>query len=150
MEPGFQKRLKRLVKTPKLHFLDSGLLGALLGVTAERIARDRTAFGALLETFVFAEVLKHASWSGESCALYHHRDKDHDEVDLVIEAAGGTVIGLELKASATVSVEDFKGIRKLAAACGDNFRLGAVLYDGDRTVPFGDRLFAAPIACLWG
>lgn len=94
--------------------------------------------------------LKHASWSGESYALYHYRDKDQDEVDLVIEAAGGTLIGLEVKASATVNVADFKGLRKLAAACGNDFRLGAVFYDGERTVPLGDRLLAAPVSCLWG
>jgi len=150
VEPWFQNRLKRLIKTPKLHFLDSGLLGALLGMTTESIARDRAAFGALLETFVFAEVMKHVSCSGESYALYHYRDKDQEEVDLVIEAARGAVIGLEVKASATVNAEDFRGIRRLAAACGDDFKLGMVLYDGHRTVPFGDRLFAAPISCLWG
>ena len=53
VEPWFRNQLKRLVKTPKLHFLDSGLLGALLGATAERIAKDRSIFGPLLETFVF-------------------------------------------------------------------------------------------------
>jgi uncharacterized protein len=150
VEPWYQNRLKRLVKTPKLHFLDSGLLGALLGITAERIATNRAAFGSLLETFVFAEVLKHASWSGENYSLHHFRDKDQDEVDLVIEATRGTMIGLEVKASATVNADDFKGMRKLAVACSDNFKLGVVLYDGDKTVPFGHRLFAAPISCLWG
>ena len=149
VEPWFRNQLKRLVKTPKLHFLDSGLLGALLGATAERIAKDRSSFGPLLETFVFSEVLKQASWSGESCALYHYRDKDHDEVDLVIETGSGALVGIEVKASATVNASNFKGLRKLAEACGDNFKLGVVLYDGGRPVPFGDRLVAAPMSCLW-
>src|SRR5712691_2722324 len=132
VEPWFQNQLKRLVKTPKLHFLDSGLLGALL------------------ETFVFSEVLKQASWFGESCALYHYRDKDQDEVDLVIETGSGAVVGIEVKASATVNAGDFKGLRKLADACGDNFKLGVILYDSGSAVPFGDRLVAAPMSCLWG
>ncbi len=68
-------------KDAQADFLDSGLLGALLGATAERIAKDRSILGPL-ETFVFSEVLKQASWFGESCALYHYRDKDQDEVDL--------------------------------------------------------------------
>ena len=110
-EPWFQNQLKRLVKTPKLHFLDSGLLGALLGATAERIAKDRSSFGPLLETFVFSEVLKQASWFGESCALYHYRDKDQDEVDLVIETGSGALVGIEVKASATVNAGDFKGLK---------------------------------------
>jgi uncharacterized protein len=149
VEPWFQNHLKRLVKTPKLHFLDSGLLGALLGATPERITKDRSSFGPLLETFVFSEVLKQASWFGESCVLYHYRDKDQDEVDLVIEAASGALVGVEVKASATVNAGDFRGIRKLADASGDNFKLGVVLYDGAKPVHFGDHLVAAPISCLW-
>jgi uncharacterized protein len=149
VEPWFRNQLKRLVKTPKLHFLDSGLLGALLGTTAERIANDRSSFGPLLETFIFSEVLKQASWFGENCTLYHYRDKDQDEVDLVIEAGSGALVGIEVKASATVNAGDFKGLRKLEKACGNNFKLGVVLYDGQRPVPFGDRLVAAPMSCLW-
>ena len=150
VEPWFRNQLKRLVKTPKLHFLDSGLLATLLGATTERVARDRSIFGTMLETFVFSEVLKQASWLGETCAVYHYRDKDQDEVDLVIEAGDGALIGIEVKASATVNAGDFKGLRKLADACGRDFRLGLVLYDGAKAVPFGDRLIAAPIPCLWG
>jgi predicted AAA+ superfamily ATPase len=149
LEPWFRNQLKRLVKTPKLHFLDSGLLGALLGATVERIAKDRSIFGPLLETFVFSEVLKQTSWFGESCALYHYRDKDQDEVDLLVETGSGALVGIEVKASATVNAGDFKGLRKLADASGNNFKLGVVLYDSGRTVPFGDRLVAAPMSCLW-
>jgi len=150
VEPWFRNPLKRLVKTPKLHFLDSGLLGALLAITTERVSRDRSILGALLETFVFAEVLKQVSWSDESYALFHYRDKDQDEVDLVVEAGSGTLIGLEVKAGATVSADDFRGLRKLSAASSEDFKLGVVLYDGEQTLPFGDRFFAAPISCLWG
>lgn len=150
VEPWFRNQLKRLVKTPKLHFLDSGLLATLLGATTERVARDRSIFGTMLETFVFSEVLKQASWLGETCAVYHYRDKDQNEVDLVIEAGDGALIGIEVKASATVNAGDFKGLRKLSDACGRDFRLGLVLYDGAKPVPFGDRLIAAPMPCLWG
>jgi predicted AAA+ superfamily ATPase len=150
VEPWFRNQLKRLVRTPKLHFLDSGLLGSLLGATAERIAKDRSSFGSLLETFVFSEVLKQTSWFGESCALYHYRDKDQDEVDLVIETGSGALVNIEVGASATVNAGDFKGIRKLADACGDNCKLGVVLFDGRNSVRFGDRLVAAPMSCLWG
>jgi uncharacterized protein len=150
VEPWFRNRLKRLVKTPKLHFLDSGLLSVLLEASAERVARDRAIFGTLLETFVFAELLKQTSWSDESYVFHHYRDKDQDEVDLVIEAGNGTLIGIEVKAGATVRAEDFRALRKLASACGDDFKLGVVLYDGEKPLPFGDHFFAAPISCLWG
>jgi predicted AAA+ superfamily ATPase len=150
VEPWFRNRLKRLVKTPRLHFIDSGLLAAMLGLTAERIARERSLVGALLETFVFSELLKQSTWLDEPCSLWHFRDKDLDEVDVVLENDAGELVGIEVKAAATATAHDFKGLRKLADAARNAFRLGLVLYDGDQAVPFGDRLFAAPIACLWG
>lgn len=150
VEPWFRNRLKRLVKTPKLHFLDSGLLATLLGASAQRIARNRSILGPLLEAFVFSEIMKQADWLDEACVLHHYRDKDQDEVDLIVESDAGALIGIEIKATATVGGGDFKGLRKLADACGDDFKLGVVLYDGDKTVPFGERLFAAPLSSLWG
>jgi predicted AAA+ superfamily ATPase len=150
VEPWLRNRLKRLVKTPKLHFLDSGLLAATLGGTPARIARDRAILGPLLEAFVYSEILKQADWFGGGCAVHHFRDKDGDEVDFVAENDEGAVAGIEVKAAATVGRGDFKGLRKLADACGDGFRLGIVLYDGDEVVPFGEKMYAAPVSCLWG
>ena len=150
IDPWFRNRIKRLVKTPKLHFLDAGLLAATLRVSAERIARDRALLGPIVETFVFSEVIKQLAWLDEPCTLHHYRDKDQDEVDLVVEDHTGALVGIEVKAAASVNAADFKGLRKLAGASGGDFRLGVVLYDGDKAVPFGEHLFAAPISCLWG
>lgn len=150
LEPWFQNRLKRLVKTPKLHFLDAGLLAAVLGATAERIVKDRSIFGPVLETFVLSEIMKQIAWLDGTYAVHHYRDKDQDEVDIVVENDRGALVGLEVKAAATVNAGDFKGLRKLAHASRNRFMLGAVLYDGESTVSFGERLFAAPISCLWG
>jgi uncharacterized protein len=150
LEPWFRNRLSRLIKTPKLHFLDSGLLAALLGVDLERLRKDRAIFGHLLETFVYAEVLKQISWFDNPCALYHYRDKDQDEVDLVVEKDNGSLVGIEVKGGATVTGADFKGLRKLASVSGGDFKMGIVFYDGKRAAPFGDRLFAVPISYLWG
>ena len=58
-------------------------------------------------------------------------------------------IGIEVKASATVTSADFSGMRRLAEACGDRFAFGMVLYDHDQIVPFGERMIAAPLSCLW-
>lgn len=149
LEPWFRNRLKRLVKTPKLHFIDSGLLAAVVATTEERIAKDRSAFGALLETFVFSEVTKQAAWLAEACKLYHYRDKDQDEVDIIVESEGGGIVGIEVKAAATVNASDFRGLRKLAETCREDFKIGIVLYDAELTVPFGEQMFAAPMSCLW-
>lgn len=150
VEPWFRNRLKRLVKTPRLHFLDSGLLATVLGATEERIRSDRSLLGPVLETFAFSEVMKQADWLDEACIVYHYRDKDQDEVDIVVENDSGAIVGIEVKAAATVNAADFKGIRKLSAAAGGDFKLGIVLYDGERVVPFGEHLVAAPVSCIWG
>ena len=147
--PWHSNRLKRLTKTPKLHFVDAGLLAALCGLTPDRVRANRTPFGSLLETFVLAELLKLASWAEERFEFSHFRDKEANEVDVVIEDRHGRVVGIEVKASATVASSDFAGLRKLADACGDRFALGLVLHDHDRLVPFGPRLAAAPLSALW-
>ena len=149
LPPWYTNALKRLTKSPKLHFLDSGLLAALQGLTPERIRRDRQHFGPLLETFVFGEILKLASWTGTRHAFSHFRDKQRNEVDIVIEDERGQIVGIEVKAAATVTADDFSGLRRLAAGAGKNFASGLVLYDGDRTVPFGERMAAVPVSALW-
>lgn len=149
LQPWYTNALKRLTKTPKLHFLDAGLLAALKALSPDRAHRDRTPFGPVLETFVLGELLKLSSWSGGRHAFSHFRDKERNEVDIVIEDKRGRVVGIEVKASATVSRKDFSGLHRLAAACGDKFAMGVVLYDHDRIVPFGDRMAAVPISTLW-
>ena len=149
LQPWFTNVLKRIVKTPKLHFLDPGLLASARGLTFDRVKTDRGAFGALLESFVFSEVLKLMTASDLRLAPYHFRDRDMREVDSVLERDDGMIAGIEVKASATVKAGDFSGLRALADACGDRFAFGAVLYDSTDVVPFGDRLAAAPISTLW-
>ena len=149
LQPWYTNTLKRLTKSPKLHFLDSGLLATLKDISLDRLNRERALFGPLLESFVFGELLKLASWSDDRYVFSHFRDKERNEVDLVIEDRRGRVVGIEVKASATASKGDFSGLRRLETACGDKFILGLVLYDHDRTVPFGDRMVAAPLSTLW-
>ncbi len=149
LQPWFTNALKRIVKTPKLHFLDSGLLATARGLTFDRVKADRGLLGALLESFVFSEVLKLVTASDLRLTPHHFRDRDMREVDIVLERDDGMIAGIEVKASATVKAGDFLGMRALAEACGDRFAFGAILYDSADVVPFGDRLAAAPLSCLW-
>ncbi len=149
LPPWYTNALKRISKSPKLHFLDAGLLAALRGIAPDRLRRDRVPFGAILETFVLGELLKLAGWAEDRYGLSHFRDKDGNEVDIVIEDESGQVVGIEVKASATVSNRDFSGLRRLAAATGERFAYGLVLHDHERTLPFGERLAAAPVSALW-
>jgi uncharacterized protein len=142
-------RLSRLVKTPKLHLGDTGLAAALLGFDAGGLAKDRKALGKLLETFVFQEIRRQTSWANATIDLFHFRDKDGAEVDIVLERGASDVAGVEVKAAATVTQADFRGLRKLREAAGERFVAGVVLYDGEITVGFGDGLFAVPVRALW-
>lgn len=142
-------RLRRLVKTPKLHLGDTGLACALLGVDAAALQADRALLGQLLETFVFQELRRQASGQETPVTFYHFRDKDGAEVGIVLEIGSQRVAGIEVKAAATVTASDFRGLRKLKQAAGKRFAGGVVLYDGETTVAFGDDLYAAPIRCLW-
>lgn len=148
LPPWHSNRMKRLVKTPKLHMGDTGLACALLGLNGETLWADRSLFGRLLESFVYQELRRHASWREAAVAFSHFRDKDQVEVDVVLESEGRTA-GVEVKAASTVTGDDFKGLRKLKEAVQKNFTAGVVLYDGEAVARFGDRLYAVPITQLW-
>lgn len=149
LPPWHSNRLSRLVKTPKLHIGDTGLACALLGVDAAALAVDRTLLGQLLETFVFQELKRQASWHEDTFTFFHYRDRDKVEVDVVIERGTQAVAGIEVKAGATVTQADLRGLRKLKAATGRRFAGGAVMYDGETCVSYGDRLYAVPLRLLW-
>ena len=147
--PWHNDRLKRLVKTPKLHIGDTGLACVALNANASRLMADRSLLDQLLETFVFQELRRQASWNDQHMEFFHYRDRDDAEVDIVIERESGDVAGVEVKASSTVRLSDFKGLRKLAKAAGERFAGGVVLYDGEMSVTFGDGMYAVPVRRLW-
>jgi predicted AAA+ superfamily ATPase len=141
-------RLSRLVKAPKLYLTDTGIACALIGLMADAMWQSRSEMGPLLEAFVLQELRRQASWLEEPAVLSHFRDRDGAEVDIVVEH-GRTVVGLEVKAGATVTSSDFRGLRKLRDAAGEAFIAGVILYDGEMSLGFGDRLFAVPVRAMW-
>ena len=142
-------RLNRLVHAPKLHLCDTGLVCALLGVDSTALYADRTLMGQILETFVFQELQRQSGWSETPVRFSHYRDRDQVEVDIVLERGVSAVAGVEVKAGATVRPADFRGLRKLRKIAGESFANGVVIYDGETTVSFGDRLYAVPARHLW-
>lgn len=150
IEPWTGNRLSRIVKTPKLQFIDSGLLTTLGGFSAISSPGDRTRFGHFLESFVFGELLKHAAAADSDYHIFYFRDHDKVEVDYVVENTAGFLVGVEIKAAATVKENDLKGIRRLAKAAGRKLICGIILYDGDITLPLGKNIWAAPLSSLWG
>ena len=149
LPPWHNNQLSRLVKTPKLHIGDTGLACALLRLDGEALHADRETRGPLLETFVYQELRRQASWRPDPFTFFHYRDKDGAEGDIVIERGAQAIAGVEVKSSSTVTASDFRGLRKLRAATGKRFTSGIVLYDGEGALPFGDRMYAVPVRALW-
>jgi predicted AAA+ superfamily ATPase len=139
----------RAIGTPKVAFVDSGIAANLLDTDAHGLRRPDSWFGPLLEGFVLMELARQGTWSRLRIELSHYRTKDKVEVDAVLEDRNGRVVGMEVKAASTVRVEDFNGLRHLAARLGDDFVVGVVFYTGAQTLSFGPRLRAIPISALW-
>ncbi len=141
----------RPVKSLRQLLPDSGLLAYLLDLDAASLMDwypDK--IGPLLETFVGNELLAQAGWAQSSASIGWWRTGKGVEVDFVIERGGGMLDGVEVKAAATASAGDFRGLRALRDAMGDRFGRGILLYTGRDALSFGDRLEAWPLDALWG
>ncbi len=139
---------QRQVKAPKLYVADPGLLAGLLGADERRVREDDGLAGSLFETFVATEIERQASWFSEALSFWHYRDRDR-EVDVVVERPSGEIVGLEVKAGATVRASDFRGLVHMRERIGSRLVAGVVLYAGERTLPFGEGLWAVPLSALW-
>ncbi len=139
----------RIVKSPKLYLSDTGLLLYLLRSDRQRLATDLTLLGPVTENFVITELRKAATWSRTNPSLFHYRTHGGAEVDLVLEGEGGRIIGIEIKSSSSISVDDLKGLKHLQEAAGRRFHRGVLLYGGTESVPIGRGLLAFPISSIW-
>lgn len=148
--PAWSRNLSaRAVATPKVAFVDSGIVADIQQADAESLLRPNGNFGPLLEGFVLMELARQLTWSDVRAELYHYRTKDKVEVDAVLENGRGQVIAIEIKAATAVSNNDFRGLRHLADRLGDDLIAGYVLYTGTETLSFGPKLRAVPISALW-
>jgi predicted AAA+ superfamily ATPase len=144
---------KRLVSHPKVHVIDSGLAGWLLGLSAAKIASRNPAVltesGHVAETFAIGEILKQVSWSDEVITASHFRTESGDEVDLVLETWDGRVAGFEIKAGTMIREPDLNGLRLLRDRLGDRFIGGFVLNLGELAYRKEDRIAILPLSALW-
>lgn len=140
----------KVVKRPKIHLVDSGLAAGLIGTDAEGLSHPASSSsGPLLETFVAGEIARQLTWSATEATLFHWRDRDGAEVDLVLETPDGHVVGIEVKASVDSSPDDFAGLRRLRDRLGSQFVAGFLIHCGERSRPAGERLWSVPVAALW-
>ncbi len=138
----------RVNALPKVHVMDTGVGGWMLGIGREKFERREpaalTELGHLIETFAVNEILKQVGWSGDAIRSGHYRTHDGDEVDLVLEASSGDVLAFEIRSGELVRPADARPLGRLRDKLGDRFRVGIVLHTGGSTRPIGDRIVAAP------
>jgi len=143
----------RIVKHPKVHLIDSGVMAWLLNLTTEKIAQAApstlTEYGHLLETFAVGEILKQASWSDAPVGSGYFRTEEGDEVDLVLERDDGQVIAFEIKAGSRVTGDDLRGLRLLRDRLGNRLREAIVLYTGEHAYTHDGYVTVLPLDRLW-
>jgi len=129
-------KLKRVVKKPKVHFIDSGLASHLLNVDVKSSMEGKNEYlGGLVETFIYSELIKHASYSDENVEIFHFRNSFNQEVDFVLESNTGDVVALEIKSGSTIKKEHFKGLVAIAKTIKNKNFKGILLYGGDQILP---------------
>jgi uncharacterized protein len=148
VQPWFANLGKRLVKSPKLYVNDTGLLSHLLGRDGKAISRDGSLLGMMLENFVLVELMKQISWSSTRPKLFHFRTENGEEVDFVLEAPDGRIVGIECKAN-SLGRDASKGLRMLRDLTGTRFHRGIVLYTGANIIGIDSNIQAVPISSLW-
>ncbi|MGD1083850.1 MAG: ATP-binding protein [Verrucomicrobiota bacterium] len=140
---------QRLIQTPKVYLDDTGLLAHLLGLTADRLKVDGTLAGGVLENFVLMELRKQSAWSEVQPELFFWRTASGQEVDIVLEDRAGRLVGVEVKAGATLAGGDVRGLQAMADAAGKRWVRGVVLYTGTEVIPYAANLHALPLPLLW-
>ena len=101
------------------------------------------------ENFVLMELRKQSTWSATQPELFHWRTASGQEVDVVLEDRSGRVVGVEVKAAATLRGNDVRGLQALATAAGKHWVRGVVLYTGTEVIPFSANLHGVPMSRLW-
>lgn len=146
LQPYFNNHTKRAIRTPKMHFLDTGLCCYLSGWFTPQVLEKGAMNGAILESYVVSEIIKSYIHNGRKPPIFYYADKEKHEVDLLIEESG-TLYPIEIKKSATVSNIKFKGfdfLKNTKAKIGS----GALLCPTDSMLPITDNISTVPISWI--
>ncbi len=150
IQPYFENYGKRFVKSPKIFLTDTGIMCHLLKITSEKELNNSIYKGQVYETFIFQELLKHIGYSSKETEIYHYRTSDKKEIDFVL-VQGENIIAIEVKASQTVNIDDFKHIKNFQQKSKKNI-IGIVFYTGNMVLDFSkhhQELFAVPFSFLF-
>ena len=138
---------KRVVKTPKMYFLDTGLAAFLTKWTNPEVLRQGAAAGAFFETFVVAEILKSYRNTGTEPLMFYYRDKDKKEIDLLI-MENGTLYPLEIKMTSTPKAADAASFRVLSAVKGLSVGSGGIICTSDSLGILDKDRYIIPVSFL--
>lgn len=143
-------RLKRMVLSPKRYLVDAGLFAGVLRLDAQGVLRDSDLMGRVLDTFVASQLRSELPIDETRPRLFHLRTQQgRHEVDLIVELAGGGIVGIEVKADAAPKREAARHIAWLRDQLGESFVAGVVLHTGPRAYALEPGIVAAPICTLW-
>ena len=145
LQPYYNNYNKRLAKTPKIYLLDTGLLCYLSGWNTPQQLVSGARWGHIFETFVMSEIIKGYYNEGKTIHnLYYYRDKEKNEVDLVIEE-GDTLYPIEIKTTGDPGKSMIKGFEALKNIPGKNIADGALICFTKTLLPLTDNVTAAPV-----
>jgi len=146
LHPYHNNLTNRLIKTPKVYFLDTGLCAHLTKWSTPQALEAGAFSGAILETWVISELLKSYWYNGKTPYFYFYRDKDQKEIDLLIEQ-DNTLYPIEIKKTATPSINvtnNFSVLSKLNQPIGN----GALLCLKPKDIPLTNEINAIPVSYL--
>ncbi len=147
VQPFHKNKLKRLVKSPKIYAIDTGVLCHLLRINTKEEYEISPYKGNILETFVYSELLKANTYASNRAEITYYRTSDKKEIDFIMEFSGG-IIAIEVKASKSVDKSDFKHIYHLSGEIPDLFVKGIVFYDGENVLKVDENMYAIPFGFL--
>lgn len=151
VQPWSTNLVSRITKAPKIFLTDSGLAAHLVRADADALAPPgHRMLGSLVETFVYTELLKLKSLTGDAFEIFHYRDRDAREIDFILETPDGRLFAIEVKASSSPSPSDARHLTWLRDKLGDQFTAGIVLHLGAQGLSYGDRILSLPVSALWG
>ena len=133
LPPHFRNFNKRLIKSPKLYFYDTGLCTRLLAVRNPEQLNTHPLRGALFECLIISEVIKSRRHAGISEPIYYWRDRSGNEIDLLIDR-GQTLQPIEIKSGATLNRDFFKGLQKWLNLAGDTAKDPTLIYGGTQSL----------------
>jgi predicted AAA+ superfamily ATPase len=146
LKPYYENIGKTFIKSPKVYLTDSGISSHILGIRDEKDLENSRYKGDIYETFVFAELLKHITYSQNIMEFFYYRTQDKKEIDFIIKKQD-RILAIEVKSSYSIKQSDFKHIIDFQNRSSYEV-MGVVFYHGEKVVGFGENCFAVPLGCL--